>query len=158
MRGWFAYSIVVLSLVLGVATLALAARDSPPTHPSTAQTETLGGIALTDGWCVSTNGTTNLDLGATAPARVTSSIKNSVRFIGIKFVAGATSTRVCHRMGGTLVALACDALDTDAAGVLSDGQSATYSIARDFTAGGLPTLSAQANAGVDGSVCVTIGW
>lgn len=152
-----AYAFALLAPVLA-AGAGHAARTSPPDHPSTATTETLGAIEATDGWCIPTNGTTALDLDAAAPARVTSALKARVRFVTVRFIAGATSTRICHRVGGALVAAACNALDTDAVGVLTDAQSATYAIARDPTAGGLPELEAQANAGADGSVCVTVGW
>lgn len=140
--------------------LMLAQRASPPVSAATATTETLGAPLATDGWCVPTNGTTALDLDAAAPARVTAAIKNRVRFFSVKFVGttGGTSTRVCHRVGGALVAAACNALDADAVGVLSSGESGVYAIARDFSAGGLPEIEAQANAGSDGAVCVTIGW
>lgn len=154
-------SVAFLALSVAVAVLAVrvdAARESPPTHASTATTETLGAIANTDGWCIATNGTTSVDLDAAAPARVTSAIKHAVRFVEIKFVAGATSTRGCHRIGGSLPATSCNALDADAVGVLSDGQAGTYAVARDFTAGGLPQMDGQANAGSDGAFCVTIGW
>ena len=137
---------------------ALAQRSSPQPSAAVATTETLSAVTSTEGWCVATNGTTTLDLAATAPARVTAAIKSRVRFVTIRFVAGATSTRVCHRLGGSLVAAACNALDADAVGVLTDGQSATYAVARDPVNGGLQAMEAQANAGSDGAVCVVVGY
>jgi hypothetical protein len=61
-------------------------------------------------------------------------------------------------LGGTLPTTSCDALDADAVGVLTDGQTATYAVARDRSAGGLPSIQIQANAGTDGRVCVVVGW
>jgi len=154
-------TVAFLALSLAVGALALrvdAARESPPTHASTATTETLGALALTDGWCVATNGTASVDLDAAAPGRITDAIKHAVRFVEIKFMAGATSTRGCHRIGGALPATSCNALDGDTVGVLGDGQAAVYAVARDFTAGGLPQMDGQADAGSDGRFCITIGW
>jgi hypothetical protein len=139
---------------------AAAQVESPPRNAAIAQIETLGAIAQTDGWCVATNGTANLDLRASAPARITAAIVGAVRFVSVRFIGGAASTRACHRIGGVLQAAACDALDVDAAGVLTDGQAATYAVARNFSAASatLPAINAQANAGTDGAVCVAIGW
>lgn len=136
----------------------LAARTSPPNDATTATKETLGAISEIDGWCVATNGTTSVDLDAAVPARLTSIEQAKVRFVTIRFIAGVTSTRMCHSLGAALPATSCNALDADAVGVLTDGQSATYAVARDFGAGGLPTLEAQANAGTDGAVCVVVGF
>jgi hypothetical protein len=152
---WAAFVFLVM---LGAAGALLAARTSPPTNPSTATTETLGAIAETDGWCVATNGTTSVDLDAAVPARLTTAEQAKVRFVTIKFIAGATSTRACHAIGQTLPATSCDSLDADAVGVLTDGQSATYAVARNLGDGGLPTLDAQANAGTDGAFCVSVGF
>jgi hypothetical protein len=131
--------------------------------PQTATTETLSGVANTDGWCVATNGTTNVNVTTSAPARVTTAISRAIRFVSVRFIAAAVtpaSTRICHAIGSSLPATSCDALDADTVGVLTDGQSATYAIARDLgpTRLGLPTINVQADAGTDGRVCVVVGW
>jgi hypothetical protein len=145
-------------IVLLAATAASAQRQSPEPSAATATTETLSAILATDGWCLATNGTSTLNLSGSAPSRVTDAIKNRVRFVSIRFVGGASSTRVCHRIGGSLQSSACASLGSNAVGVLTDGQSATYAVARDRVQGGLPAIEAQANAGTDGAVCVVIGW
>lgn len=151
-------------IALAVALLATAglnvnaAPESPASSAATATIETLSAIANTDGWCVATNGTASVDVDAAAPARVTAQIKSRVRFISLLFVGGATSTRICHELGGTLPTASCDALDLDAQGVLRDGETVTYAVARDFGTANFPQLDMQANAGTDGALCVTIGW
>lgn len=152
----------VLFFVVGAVALMLAfdvdAQRVSPDNPASATSETLSPLVETDGWCVATNGTTSVDVDAAAPARITAAEKSRARWIALKFIAGATSTRACHLVGGALPATSCNALDTDTVGVLTDGQTATYAIARDRVNGGLPNVDLQANAGSDGSLCVTIGW
>jgi len=141
---------------------AHAAPVSPPQEGDTALVETLGAIKATDGWCVATNGVTNIDLAASAPARVTTTIWQQVRFVSVRFIAGATSTRMCHAVQTSLQASACATLGANSAGVLTDGQSATYAAARDFkpSSSGVHAtpVNVQANAGTDGFFCMSIGW
>ncbi len=158
----FAAVVAVLATLL-LSGHAIGARDSPQPSAATATTETLSALATTDGYCVPTNGTTSLDLSSitptgSRPARITAAMANKVRFVSLTFIGGTTSTRICHRLGGSLQAAACNALDADAVGVLLDGGSVTYAVARDLTAGALIQIEAQANAGTDGAVCVTLGW
>lgn len=148
-------------LLLLLALPAAAQRESPPATSQTAITETWGAIAETDGWCVATNAATTIDLDAAAPARITAVMKRNIRFITIRFVAGATSTRICHKLGtasGVLQANSCVALGANSAGVITDGQVASYAVGRDFKAGALVALESQANAGTDGFVCVGVAW
>lgn len=140
-----------------VAAAALAARVSP-TDTATATSETLSPPAFSDGYCIATNGTTTLALHTSLPARITAAMQAKIRLIELRFIAGATSTRICTKLGGSLPVASCDALDVDAQGILLDGESKTFAVARDFTAGDFPTLQAQANAGTDGAVCVTVWW
>ena len=137
---------------------AEAQRESPPSNAATAQTETIGAPANGDGYCVATNNAAAITL--TPPARFTAARLSRVRFVGLTFLAGATSTRLCHAFGETapLAASACVTPGSNSGIVLTSGQTSTYAIARDPTNGGLVTISAQANAGTDGFICVSFGW
>jgi hypothetical protein len=156
MNHWPKIFIVAASVAL-VALSALAQRASP-TDTATALSETLSPPQFSDGWCVPTNGTTTLALHSLMPARITAAMQAKIRIVEVRFVAGTTSTRLCTRLGGALPAASCDTLDTDAQGILFDGNVRTLAIARDFRAGDFPTLQAQANAGTDGAACVTVWW
>lgn len=152
----YATVVVVLASFL-VACAALAARVSPA-DTATATSETLSPPAFSDGYCVATNGTTTLALHTSMPARITAAMQAKIRLVEVRFVAGATSTRLCTKLGGSLPAASCDALDVDAQGILLDGNVRTFAVARDFQVGDFPTLQAQANAGTDGAACVTVYW
>jgi len=155
-RRFAGISLIIVAVALA-AWSALAARTSPA-DTATATSETLSPPLLSDGWCVPTNGTTTLALHTLMPARITAAMQAKIRIVELRFVAGTTSTRLCSKLGGSLPAASCDALDTDAQGILLDGNVRTFSVARDFTAGDFVTLQAQANAGTDGAACVTVWW
>jgi hypothetical protein len=151
------FALILIGACVVAAGASWAARVSPA-DTATATSETLSPPATSDGYCVATSGTASLNLAAAAPARITGPMKAKVRLMEVRFVAGTTSTRLCTRLGGALPAGACDALDSDAQGILLDGNVRTLAVARDLATGALQTLDAQANAGSDGAVCVTLYW
>lgn len=153
--------VVGLIAVAVIVTTVDAHAGSPPSTMQTAIVETFGGVDATDGYCIATNGTTTIDM-TNYPAgftnRLSAEKRARIRWLQLRFFAGAASTRVCHAVGGGLPATSCDALDVDAVGVLLNGESARYTVNRDWQGGTQTALQVQANAGTDGVVCLTVGY
>lgn len=147
--------LLLLLLACFVSTSAMAQRVSPQPSAATATTETLSAVQFGDGFCAATNNAAAI--ATTPPARFTQAVLDKVRFIGVTFIPGATSTRVCYVVGNTGVSLDCTALGANSGIVLTGGTS-VYAVSRDLWAGGIQGIFAEANAGTDGFLCISYGY
>lgn len=149
-------TVAIFLLALGLPYIAYAAR-TPPDNPASV-TLAARALAETDGWCVSGVGTAPVNLSSSIPERITVAERSRILYTSIRFmVAGGGSTRACVVTGPVAPpALNCNALDTDAAGIMLGDEVKTYHTLPD-SIGALPTVYASTDAGT-GTFCVEVGY
>jgi hypothetical protein len=150
--------LLLCALAVFLAVAADAARI-PVLNAASATSETLSPPEFVDGYCRATAGA-GVTINTVPPARLIAlpGALGRVRYVGLTFIGGATSTRLCYQIGDQGQALDCTALGDTSGAVLTSGATATFAVARDFASGDAQEIFAEANAGTDGFLCISWGY